>query len=111
MLEVNKNNIYSTGRLIEFESGESLLLRKKLSIELFTDDQYDFYEVNTGDRLPDIAAFEYEGKVKDPSKYWWVIADVNNIHRPFDISDLEGKSIIIPHIQDVKLAVSQTNEL
>lgn len=110
MLEVRNNNLFVTGRHIVFESGEELLIRRPLTQDLFTDDQYSFYTVNTGDRLTDIAYYEYTGKLKDPSKLWWVIADVNEIFEPYDISDLEGKSIIIPNALDIKLAVSKINE-
>lgn len=103
-IELRENNLYRNGRVIEFpEQGESILQRKLIKYTAQESDQY--YTVKKEDRLDIIAYKAYKDIVEDSSKYWWVIADVNNIMNPLDIDDLVGKEILIPDILNVLLAL------
>lgn len=99
-LEIPENNLYVNGSIVDF-GDEQILQREKLVIigtELDT-----YHTVKDEDRLDLIANKRYSGKVPDASKYWWVIADANNIQNPLDLSDLVGSEILIPDILTIKL--------
>lgn len=96
-IELRQNNVYRNGVITTFiESNENILLRDKLNIENFVNNQYHI--VTDFDRL-DLLAYKYYSEiVDDSSKYWWVIADINNIMNPLDLSELVGTQIIIPDL-------------
>ena len=105
-IRLRKNNVYANGRIIDFDDGEQLLLRSfNFSIDMF--EEFDYHTVVDDETLSDIAFRKYRFKVKDPSKYWYVIADVNEIHDPLDISEYVGSSIVIPNILEVKRLIAQ----
>ncbi len=100
-LELKKNNLYANASIIEFDNKEQVLLRDfYFTIDMF--EEFDYHTVVEGDELSKIAYKYYINKVKDPSKYWGIIADVNNIINPLDISELVGVDIFIPSILEVK---------
>lgn len=105
MIKLKDNNLYSNGKIIEFKSGDKLLLRNKLKYELGTDDIYHL--VKDGDRLDLLAYRYYDSNVEDASKYWWILADVNEIMNPLDLSELVGTEILIPNISRVLLVLQQ----
>jgi hypothetical protein len=63
----------------------------------FTSEQVNqswaLHEVAHGDEL-DLLAYRYTADNPRKTKYWWMIADVNNIMWPLDVEP--GTSIIIP---------------
>lgn len=105
MIEVRENNLYTTGKLYDLGDDEIILLREMILIEDFTD--YDYYIVEADDELTSITNSVYKHKVDDASKYWWVIADVNFINKPWDLSSLIGKSIYIPNIRELEHVLSK----
>jgi len=100
MATIPSSNLYQNGRIIQFDTGEQILLRDLLTKEDF--DNFEYHTVKDDEELTVIAYKFYAAKIKDASKYWWVIADVNNIFNPYDISDLVGKELLIPNILDIK---------
>lgn len=105
-IEVKGNSLYRNGFLVTFEdSDEVLLQRNTIEFEGTIHDKY--YVVKIDDRLDLIAYRHYKGIVEDSSKYWWVIADANNIPNPLDLSDYIGKEILIPNILNVLLKIQQ----
>lgn len=103
IINVRGNNVYRNGRLIEFEDDESMLIRTKVEFTSKVGDGY--YKVRTEDTIDMIAWAKYKDEVEDASKYWWVIADANNIHDPLDLSDFIGTDILIPSILDTLLVM------
>lgn len=101
-ITLRENNLYGNGKIIEFtEEGEAILVRKKL---VYVGEVNDLYHVlKEGEPLGKLASMYYKGTVPDPSKYWWAIADANNIQNPLDIADLVGTELLIPDILKVKL--------
>ena len=100
------NDLYITGYIYDFpKDGESLLLRDKLEFE--GDEEDSYHEVTGGDRLDLIAYNAYKNipNVVSPSKLWWVIADANNIHNPFDLSAYIGKELLVPNYEKFKLKI------
>lgn len=95
------NNLYRNGSIIQFEDGEQLLIREPLQIAGTIRDNY--HTVLRTDRLDILAYKFYSSFVEDSSKYWWVIADANNITNPLDLSLLIGKEILIPNILTILL--------
>jgi len=100
MAKVQANNLYANGRVVQFKDGTHILIRDKLKFTDFI--KFDYHTVIEDDELSAIAYKYYKSKAQDSSKYWWVVADVNNIMKPYDISDLIGKELVIPNILEVK---------
>lgn len=103
-LVLRENNLYRNGILVDTGDGDFLLLREPLDLQGTVDDKY--HTVTTTDRI-DLLAFKYyRNKVKDPSKYWWMIADANvEIQEPLDLSALVGKKILIPDVLKTLLLI------
>lgn len=99
------NNLFINGKIIQYKSGESVLIREKLKASDFKNISY--YPVTSGSELSIISYKSYNGKVPDASKLWWLIADVNDIFNPFDLSEFEGKDLIIPDIYELKLLIKK----
>ena len=94
---LESNNLYSLGFVIEDKEQDTLLLqRNKAKLKL--EDINTYHTVNYEDRIDLIAYKYYKDIVKDSSKFWWLIADVNDISNPLDLSSLVGKKIIIPDL-------------
>lgn len=101
---LRRNNPYVNGKIVSFtDTEEQLLLRSKMEFTPKIGDTY--HMVKEGDRLDLIAYKEYRNRVPDPSKWWWVIADANQIHNPFDLSEWVGRELHIPNIDDVLLRI------
>lgn len=100
-IELPLSNPYANGRVIVFADGSAKLVRDR--IEYVSKEPDDWYTVKHGDRLTSIAYRFYKDKVQLPSHYWWIIADVNKIRNPLDISAYIGKDILIPNILNFKL--------
>lgn len=98
-LELKGNNLFRNGYIVEFANGEQLFLRDKIVWKGNTEDEY--YTLKQWDRLDLLAYKKYSNVVEDASKYWWVIADANNIHNPLNLTAYVGKEIIIPNILNV----------
>lgn len=102
-LELRKNNLYSNGRVYSLTDNEELLLREIIPFKGTVTDQY--HTVVQGDRLDLIAWKYYRDLVEDASKYWWLIADANNIIHPLDLSDYVGKELLIPNLTKAELLI------
>jgi len=101
ILELRDNNLYATGRIIEFSDGEALLTREPLKVIGNELDKY--HTVTAFDRIDVLAWKYYKNFISDASKYWWVIADANYIINPLDLSDFIGKEILIPDLARIRL--------
>lgn len=75
--------------------------RKLLDLDFSQDGQY--HTVKQNDRLDVLAYTYYDDLVERGARYWWVIADANNILNPLDLSELVGQEILIPDILKVRL--------
>ncbi len=102
-MELKSNNLYRTGFVLLDEEGERTLQRTQITVETSADNKYHI--VTNYDRLDVIAFNYYKNYVDDASKYWWVIADANNIENPLDLESIVGKRIIVPDILKVLLSI------
>lgn len=103
-MELQDNNLYANGYIVNFEEErEQMLLRSLLPIEAKNEDRY--HTVRYDDSLSRLAGKYYSGAVEDASKYWYVIADANNVLDPMDLSEWVGKDILIPDILRVRLMI------
>jgi hypothetical protein len=96
-LELRENNPYSIGSIFSFDEGDFLLDREPINVQKSVRDQ--FHLVIEGETLSNIA-----GKVEyyNNSKYWWVIADVNQLYWSFELTP--GMVLLIPDINQVKIS-------
>ena len=78
--------------VVVYPDGRKSLYRDKLVYNPLPNDQYKL--LIDGDTLDGIA-FDYYGN----SKYWWVLADVNNIENPFILET--GTPILIPNLNNI----------
>lgn len=92
-LRVRTDNPYITGFLVKLADDERALYRNRIKHLPSPNDIY--HTVTYADRI-DILAFNYYKN----SKYWWVIADVNDLLNPLDLE--VGQSLIIPDINIIK---------
>ena len=100
---LKQNNLYRNGTIVVGTTGEKILIREQLEFENHATNKY--HTITQFDRL-DLLAFDYyKNFVEDPAKYWWIIADTNNIENPLDLTDLIGKRIVIPEILRVLLTI------
>lgn len=100
-LELDIEGPYANGgKIIVFPEGDSTLTREPLIWTPGPEDEY--YTVRPGDNLERIAYRAFKDYVPNPGRYYWVIADVNGITNPLDLSDFEGTDILIPNILNVK---------
>lgn len=102
-LSVRKFNMYQTGRVYDFpDDNEKALERGEL---VYNPSVFDkTHTVKNNETIWNITFEEYRGKILNPSRYWWVIARVNDIYDPFDLSEFEGKDIVIPSLSNIELA-------
>lgn len=91
------SNPYITGRFVELHDGTVILKRRQLEYNTssFNDRSH---RVSYGDTLWRLA-FKYYGN----SKLWWIIADVNNIINPFELTI--GVDLLIPDYEVIKTAL------
>jgi len=102
-IELRDNNLFVNGWLLDFGGDEQILIRDNLVIRPRNEDRYHI--VVDEDRLDVLAWKYYSNVVEDSSKYWWVIADANDIFNPLDLRDFVGKEILIPDLPRVRLQV------
>lgn len=100
-LQLRDNNLYANGSVLEFSGNITLLEREPLKYDGSITDRH--HTVIQGETLTGLAYKYYKSISSDPAKYWWVLADVNSIDNPFDISDWIGKDILIPDLIMLKL--------
>lgn len=91
--ELRDDNPYYSGFIFLYTDGSISLERDPLVYQQSDNDRY--YTTIDGETLWDIAYQAY-----DNSKYWWVIAEANNIDFPFDLP--AGSSLIIPDLDQVQ---------
>lgn len=106
-IAIKPENLYVTGYVIEFpQDGEAVLLRDKLVIVADDKDQYHPYR--KGEKLRLIAYKYYKDYNSRAANLWWVIADTNNIFNPRDLAEFEGKNLLIPDYEKVRLLIPST---
>ena len=95
-VKLRNNNLYRNGSVIRFSDGEEILVREKVILEGTLTDNYHI--LKRGERLDQIAYRYYKDIAKDASKYWWLIADANDIHNPLDLSSYVGTELLVPNL-------------
>lgn len=84
-------DLYTNAIINNYEEGQPTLDRQRFSYKVSKDDKV--YNIKQGDTLQSIAHKFYGN-----SKYWYVIADVNEILNPLLLNI--GEQLIIPKILD-----------
>lgn len=103
-LQVRKTSVYKNGKVVQFDdgSGDKLLLRQPITYTRSPNDRA--YTVKKGDRIDRIAYAHYKNTAGIyAGRYWWIIADVNQINNPLDLSELVGVELIIPDLYNIEL--------
>ena len=93
-MEINPDNPFVTGYLLTYKEGDTSLERQKIEHSASPNDK--LHTVKDGDNLSDLSSDYYKS-----SKWWWVIADVNNVYDPFDLTP--HKNLIIPDLNLIKV--------
>lgn len=94
-LEVKIYDPYVTGFVVTLATGGKLLKRRNLSYSVGNSIDERSHVIRYGEELWMIAR-KYYGN----ARYWWVIADVNEIINPIDLTP--GDELIIPPIDLIK---------
>ena len=92
-MEINQDNPFITGFVFQYTEGDFSLEREKLKYIQSENDE--LHQVTKWDTLSDISYDKYGS-----SKWWWVIADINNVFDPFDLSP--HTNLILPDINPIK---------
>lgn len=90
---LRNDNPYSTGSVFIFPDNSLSLDRELLVYVKSQNDRY--YTIGDGDTLWNISYQAYGS-----SKYWWVIADVNNLFGAFDLNT--GDTLLIPDLNTIQ---------
>lgn len=91
-MEINQDNPFVTGFIITYKEGDQSLERTQITYIPSINDK--LHPVTNWDSLSDLS-YDYYGT----SKFWWVIADINNIFDPFDLTP--NTNIIIPDLNSI----------
>lgn len=91
---LRENNPYSLSEIIVLDDGSLVLERHKVNYVKSDRDRY--FTTIQDDTIWNIAHQAY-----GDSKYWWIIADVNNIESPFELE--AGLSLLIPDLITIQL--------
>lgn len=102
-IRLKPNNLYRNATVVTDSTGDQTLVRSQISVEPSATNQYHI--VSQFDRLDKLAYRYYKDVVEDSSKFWWVIADANNIENPLFLEPVVGKRIIIPDILKILLTI------
>lgn len=97
MAELLDSNLYVDGRILNFRSGDRILIRRKIDHSPSRKDR--IHALKRNEDLTEIAWRYYRGKVENPERYWWIIADANDITNPLDLGDRER--LLIPDVLEV----------
>ena len=98
IISLSENNPYAAGKLITYTDKKILLKREQYIYKPSIGDR--FYQVQVGDMLDAIAWEYYKDIIEAPAdRWWWLIADANNIYDPFNLSGYINEYIVIPDIQ------------
>jgi nucleoid-associated protein YgaU len=98
MSRLSDSNLFSrSGYVVLLDDNKTLFFRNPLVWKPQPTDK--FHVVRLNESL-DAIAYQYYANIRtDAERYWWVIAEANQIQNPLDISDYVGKSIRIPDIK------------
>lgn len=96
-IKIRINNPYSTGYLAKV-GDNTLLYRSKLNYQIGQSQGEKHHRVKEDEQLWTIAS----DRLGD-SKYWWVLADVNNILNPFELTP--GLELVIPPLDIIKTLI------
>lgn len=97
-ITVRENNLYANGYTFEKTQGREFLKRDKIEYSPSAENDRSYRVIET-DTIWSIA-YRYYGD----SKWWHVIADVNSIENPMDLSVLVGTELIIPDLERIKIS-------
>ncbi|WP_291726160.1 hypothetical protein [Bernardetia sp.] len=101
-IRLHESNLYAGGTLTIFDDGRRILEAKERTPA--KNQAFQTHIVVAGDDLT-ILAYKYYGSlVTEAKNYWHVIADANNIEKPWRLEELIGEEIIIPDIYQWKLS-------
>lgn len=93
-LVLTTDNPFADGTLVKLPNGEVILTREKIKHTPEINDRR--HRVQQEQTLTAIAWLCYREQTDSPEKYWWIIADANNILNPLDLSGWVGRELIIP---------------
>lgn len=101
-MKVPEHNLYArNARIVVLEDGREELERDTLKPLPSEQDRYHL--VSSDDTLEFLAFFYYQEIAERPEKYWFYIADANNIDEPFEPLPV-GEILLIPSLSLIEFA-------
>jgi hypothetical protein len=99
-IELIESNPYANGYIIQ-DGTEETLERDPIA---YVGNRLDtYYTVRQNDMIDSIAWRYYRTFVPDAERYWVLIADVNGIENPLDLSAWVGRELLIPDFLTIQL--------
>ena len=94
--ELSQDNPYADGIVFEYEDGSQELERNAYNYAISGLEK--IHTVSEGETLEGIAYQYYRKMVNNPGRYVVLLAEVNQIDNPLNLSDLTGTQLIIPDV-------------
>jgi nucleoid-associated protein YgaU len=93
-LRLPKENLYSNGYIVDLGE-EGMLLKRDRLIYNFKSERDVRHRVTAGETLSSLAYRYYNNSLS-----WFILADVNNIYNPFNLTP--GSILLIPDIDIIE---------
>lgn len=103
MEELRENNRFAGGKVETFADRSQELIAPNYENAIANIKDFSLLELVVGNELTCITHDVYKGIVEDSSKFWWLLAEANNIDKAWDIDSLAGQSLNIPDVVQFKL--------
>ncbi len=98
-MEIKENDLFYNGTITVLSNGAEILESPIYNVP--TSMRYDLHTVCDGDEITKLAYKYYKNKVQDSSKFWFVIAIVNDLAKPWSLEI--GSLLKIPDILQWRL--------
>jgi len=103
---VESDNPYFNGTLYTDSDGNNIYFSRSANFliencEVTENEEY--HPVTASDTLRGLALHYYNDKIQDAQNWWHIIADLNSIPNPKDLTEWVGKRLLIPDIDRVLL--------
>lgn len=112
-VDLRDSNLYANPRgfIVQYTDEIQILERRVVPPKQDRTDKYMLFR--EGDNLMRLTYGFYRDIVQNPARYWWLIADRNNVYDPFektkvvidanngfigDVINLENQEIVIPNV-------------
>ena len=103
MVELRENNRFAGGVIETFADNTQELIAQSYTTAINAIKDYQLKDVVIGNEISCITYEMYKNAVEDASKFWWLIAEANDIDKAWELDNLAGESLRVPDVIQFKL--------